>query len=90
MADGADGGHAGNGGETFAQTSVGGNDRLCRLVSALGKGQAEREMAIGEEAGVDPLHRDERADEQASARQQHDAQRDLHDEQRAARAVADR
>ena len=59
-------------------------------IAALRKGHAERQMAIRPEAGIDPLHFDERAHQQAGADEQHDAQRDLHDHQRGAGAVAHR
>ena len=90
MTDGANARHAGNGGKPITEASITGDNRFCGLVAASGQGEAEREVAIGAKSRVDALHLDEPADQQARADQQHDAQGNLHHEQRPARAVADR
>ena len=60
------------------------------VIALVGQRDAERQLPIGAKARIDALNRHERAHEQGRADEQHDAQRDLHDDQRRAHPIADR
>ena len=64
-----------------------GNEGVGVLIAAVWQGDAERQMSIRSEAGIDLLDFDERARQQAGADEQHDAQGDLHDDQRRAHPI---
>jgi hypothetical protein len=80
---------AGERGTRFQEVPIRRHKHLGRLVPALGQREAEREMTIRPEPGVQPLHLYKRAHQQAGANQQHDTRRYLHDQQRAAGPVVD-
>ena len=86
MANGPDAGHAGHGREGCLDPPRHVVYRRLRPVALERDRDAKRQQVVGSIAEVGPLQGDHRADEQAGADEQHDAERNLHEDERLARA----